>query len=359
MPDIDIYIESSFFTVVSGTRDTYSDFTVGQLENIGLRDTIGDYTVSPEISGTITAYMELYVTYSGGWQDGFTSTAMKYTTVTSGAGMEVCLVDYSIPATTSGLTRTDDFDLEYFTGTTKISGALDARVKFTGGQLYEFADNILGSYWIFASTSGEDDYDADYTAGGHYNPLIPGSPEDQVIISGTGDYDGYFTMGAATNSGTIQEEMELFLAGYPLEFHPDKYTYRFHLAAGLEGDKQGAEWEATVISGSVLDIPLDVYSTAVASGHYNFDLVAGDEDTTSYPFYSEVISGTIGYYFHQVICGVSGTGGYGFDIDLFSLKISNFSLDVDDYTAASGSICVDLTDDVYNVVSSDIVYSYN
>jgi len=364
MPDgtIDIYIESSFFSVASGIGDIYSSFIAGQLENIGQRDIGADYVVLPEISGTITTYHEYFATWSGAVQhDGFTSTAHKYETHPTESGMAVALVDYSIPTTNSGLTRTDDVDLQYFTGLTKISGALDARIKYTGGQLYPSSDNILGTYWIFGDEEIDDDYEAHYTAGGHYDPLIPGPPEDQVINSGIENFTHYFTMGALDYEGTQSQDCELFLAGYPVEFHPDKYTYRFHMLNGLEKDRQAAEWEATVISGSVIDIPLDIESTATTSGFYYFDGVCGHTsfsgidfpvDLVSYSFEGEVVSGTIGYYYYEAISGVSGTNGWTFDVDLLSLKISNFSLDIEEYASASGTICVDLTDDVHNVVTS-------
>ena len=354
MPDssIDIYIDSSFFSAVSGTQDIYTTFIAGLADNIGLRDTPVIYSVPASIGGILDAPVEVFITYSGAFQSGHKSTSTRYQVDTSISGMEVALVDYSIPVTTSGLTRADDVSMEYLTGSTKISGALDARTKFTAGQLYSYSTNLLGHYWIFAADAVEDDYEADYTAGGYYDPLIPGPPEDQVIISGTLDFRQYFTVGAATNSGTIQEEMEVYFAGYPMEFYPEKYTYRFHLVAGTEGSKQAAEWEATVISGSVLDIPFDVLSTATASGHYNSESACGLVDLMSYAGEVETISGTMSYYLGETICGVSGTGGYGFDVDLLSLKISNFSLDIDEYTFASGTICVDVTDDVHSVVTS-------
>jgi len=260
MPDtgIDIYIESSFFSVVSGTQDVYTSFIAGLAENIGLRDTVAYYQAVPSISGAIGFPVEVYTSYSGAFQDGYISTVQRYTTAPTESGIVVALIDYAIPANVSGLARTEDVDLEYFTGLTIISGAIDSRFKFTAGQLYESSDNILGTYWIFASASGTNDYEVNYTAGGEYDPLIPGPPIDQVVTSGTNDFRHYFTTALASNSGTIQEECELFLAGYPMEFHPYNYTYRFDLVAGDEGSKQAAEWEAIVISGSVLDIPLDV-----------------------------------------------------------------------------------------------------
>ena len=365
MPDgtIDIYIESSFFTAASGVEDVYAAFWAGQLENIGQRETVVDYILTPEISGSVSRDVEYFATWSGAVQhDGYVSTLHKYEAEPTESGVLVSLVDYSVPLTTSGLARTEEVELEYFTGITKISGSVGFKMNFIPGILYDYSDNILATYWIFGDEVIAYDYEADYTAGGHYDPLIPGPPEDQVITSGTDDFRHYFTMGDDTSSGVQAQDCELFLAGYPMEFHPSKYTYRFHLAAGLEGDKQAAEWEATSISGAVIDVPLDVASTATASGYYNFDGVCGHTsfsgidfpvDLVAYSVESEVVSGTIGYYFHDEVSGVSGTEGYTFDVNLFSLKISNFSLDIDEYSFASGTICVDLTDDVHNVSTSD------
>jgi len=363
MPDgnIDIFIESSFFAVASGTVDIPTSFWAGQLESIGQRDIVTDYALSESIPASINADAEAFITYSGAFQSGYTNVLVDHKTSTSTSGVEVALVDYAIPASTSGLTRTEDAELEYFTGYTQISGLRDVRSKFIAGETFIYARNILGTYHIFGGDVVERDYATNYTAGGYYTPSIPGPPEDQVINFMATDFYQYFTAGAATISATIQQDCELFLAGYPMEFKPQQYTYRFHIATGDEGDTPGADWEATVISGSVLDIPLDMYSTATTSGYYNADAVCGKTsysgidfpvDLVSYSGEVETVSGTISYFYKEVICAVSGTRGYTFDIGLLSLKISNFSLEEDGYSVSSGTICVDITDDVYNVVTS-------
>lgn len=365
MPDgtIDIYIESSFFTVASGTKDIYSAFTAGELDKIGLRDIGTDYVTLAGISGTIDAGAEYFATWSGAVKhDGYTSTTHQYTIDPTESGMAVALVDYAIPASTSGQVDEIDVNLEYFPALTKVSGTFDARHKFVAGRLKDTSWNILQAYRTNPEASGIFIYEGHYTAGGHYDPLIPGPPEDQVISSGLEDITQYAEFKFHDVDGVTQQYCNLTLAGYPMEFYPEEYTYRFHLAIGLEADKQGAEWEATAISGAVIDIPLDVESTATASGYYNFDGVCGHTsysgidfptDLVSYSFESEVVSGTVGYYFHEAICGTSGTGGYTFDVELLSLKIANFSLDIDDYSFASGTICVDITDDIHNVSTAD------
>jgi hypothetical protein len=67
---------------------------------------------------------------------------------------------------------------------------------------------------------------------------------------------------------------------------------------------------------------------------------------------SEVVSGTIDHHYLQVISTDEGTNKYNFDVELFPIKISNFSIDIDNYSTATGTICVDITDDVYNIVPS-------
>lgn len=335
---IDIYIDSSFFSVASDTEDIYTHFTAAEADNIGQRDMPVDYFVAAAISGTLDTLAEVFITNSGVVQAGYVSTSTRYQAATSISGLEVALVDYAIPITSSGLTSIEDVDLEYFTGIAAISGALDSNINFIGGQSYDFSTNILSTYWTFEGEILNDDYEVDYTAGSS--------------TSGTNNTTSYFTAGAATNSGAIGVDHEVFFPGFPIDFDPDSYTYRFHLVAGLEGTNQAANWEATVISGAILDIPFDVYSTATTSGYYKYEAICGLVDLVSYSFDSEVVSGTISYFNGESICGVSGTQGYGFDVDLFSLKISNFSLDIDEYTDASGTICVDITDDVHNVVTS-------
>jgi hypothetical protein len=357
MPEssIDIYVDTSFFdfdSTYSGSENVTAVYKTVDAGNIGQRDTPVDYVVPSVTSGVADSPVEFFLTYSGMLNEAYLNMSNKYEVSTAISGVEVALLSYSIPTTTSGLSRADDTELKYFTGVAPISGFLDTNIGFIGGQLYPFSEDIYTNYWLFLEDTVYYDYDGFYTAGGHYDPLIPGPPENQVIISGTDDYAQYFTMGSLLTDGTVQAYLEIFLSGYPFMFKPEDYTYRFHSVAGLESDKQGPLFEAAVISGGMSYTPFDVYSTTTGSGYYNVDTVCGLVDLASYAFDLETITGTIGYYFSDVVCGTVGTTGYGFDIDLLSLKISNFSLDIDEYTEASGTICVDITDDIYNVVTS-------
>lgn len=343
---INVYIDSSFFPSASGIQDGPVSFIAGLADNIGLRDTVVNYLSPTTNSVGSDVTVGIYLTHSGAFQDSYENVATQFQTRTSMSGFEDVSINYFLPATISGLLGTRYFDLKYFTGFTKIPGYSDANLEFTAGNLYAYSTNILGNYWARESEDTTNDYD------GHYTARTPRIAVDNLF--------SYFTLGTL-GPGTTPQDCEVSFAGYPIEFHPSNYAYKFHLLSGVSGTKQGSEWESTVISGAIYDIPWDVYSTVTASGHYNFDVVNGKVSFSgidfpvslvSYSFDSEMALGVVSYYYKDVVCGASGTKGYNFDIDLLSLKISNFSLDIDEYTHAASTVCVDITDDVHNVVTS-------
>lgn len=339
MPDdtINIYFESSFFTAASGSEPVTIAFTTKEADSIGLRDMPIVAQFQPPSSGTESIEVDLFSPTS---TSGFDDVVLAYETDTVISGTEVCLVDYATPTTASGTPNEIDKEFKYFTGYPPISGTRDVRTAYIAGDDYASSTNISHSYWGWYSTSTVLDRITNYTAG------TPGS--------GTTDARSYFTASqpSAMSSGVQQVYNELTLAGYPIEFHPNNYTYRFDLVTGIEGDTQGPKLEATVISGAFIGTPFNLVAGATASGYVKHDIVCGLVDLTSYSFDSQVISGTISYYYHDMVCGASGTQGYGFDVDLLSLKISNFSLEIDEYDYASSAVCVDVTDDVHNVVTS-------
>jgi hypothetical protein len=347
---------------------------VEESDNIGRRDTPVHYSTSePEypggVSGTSPQNLEIYITPSGAAVEPDPGVKPKYMPVAirsflepSVSGMEVALVDYATPTEVSGSPDTSDAELAYFTGLTRVSGAVTEYLTFIGGEQRPDFKFLLAGYRFWEEEAIAIDYGAFYTAGGYYTPTIPGPPEDQVLKYAPNENKeteipsefimATETVSGTTTSGVLQQNLECSFTGSPMVFHPDKYTYKFHVATGDEGDVQGPRWETIVISGSVLDIPMDMYSTISESQYYNSESNAGVVELVSYNSEVETVSGTFGYYYKEVICAVSGTGGYTFDVDLFPLKISNFSLDIDEFLPASGTICVDVTDDIYNVVTS-------
>jgi hypothetical protein len=287
--------------------------------------------------------------------NGFKSTAITYqhTNTTTMSGVLTSLVEYGIPVSVSGLSDDLDVDLNYFviTDADKLPGHHRTYIDTVMGEAYTVSDNIFTQYWFFAPTSGTFDYYTLYTAGGDYDPT---DPFDYVIISGTVDFPTHFSSGnpSALISGSVRAFIDSFFAGYVYYFKPDELSYKFNTTCGLETTINWYEFESTIILGGVIPINYDLYSTVVASNYINTDSVCGVVDKTFYFVESTVISGGFDYQNWDAYCGVVNTNGFNFDVDLFSLKISNFSLDEGEYSSATGTICVDVTDDIYNVVKS-------
>jgi len=348
MPDdtINIYAESSFTAATSGSEDAYVNFLTRVDDNIGRSSNPAELELITSISGQSSFTVEYQAIVSG--TGDFTSTALAFELDTLSSGVLVALTEYSTP-TNSGTPSYRNNYAEYFTGFSRTSGTQDPRVDATMGDDYLVSENMLHSYWTFAADNTTRNYLTLYTAGNDYDPTDP----DDVVTSGTHDSDTYFTMGTLSgHTGTIIEYVDLTLAGYVFHFYPYDLSYNFDAVAGQEDVAGPHELEATVISGALDKINFDLYSSTVASGSLNSDAYCGLVDLVSYGAEAQTISGTISYHFSNIYCGTQHTQGFNFDVQLLSLKISNFSLAVGEYVNSTGTICVDITDDVYNVVTS-------
>jgi len=271
------------------------------------------------------------------------------------SGIITSLFEYSLTSSVSG---TSYVDLSYFARIVAVSGTQNARFDSIIGEPYVYSDNILHQYWIFSSVSGSLNYDTLYTAGSDYDPT---DPFDYVIISGTADYPTKFNMGTLISGGSVRAFIDSRFSGYVYYFKPDELSYNFDSVCGLEIIKHVSDFESTVISGEVLPINYDLYSTTAVSGMINdIDVTCGLVALIFYDFDTEVIQGRIGCQDYDAYCCTANIiSGFSFDVDLLSLKILNFSLIEEEYTAASGTICVDITDDIYNVVTSGTYFIIN
>jgi len=346
---INIYFNSTFFDLdncYDGLNDAYVDYSVEEDDNIGERN----IPMSSIFSSTSDVFISFPIEYDVSvTSSGFYSTAFTYQRNTMVSWVLTSLVEYSLPATISGLSSIAPVDLDFFINYI-TEGHGNARIDSVIGDLFVYSDNILNQYWIFSSVSGSKNYDALYTAGGDYDPT---DPLDYVIISGTNDYPTHFFSGTLISGAGVRAFIDSRFSGWVYHFKPDELSYKFDSVCGTEVIDHPCDFDSVVINGGLLPVDYDVYSTVVASGLINdIDICCGLVDLVSYGLESETISGTISYQDYDVYCGDVGVRGFSFDVDLLSLKISNFSLAEGEYSAASGTICVDVTDDVYNVVTS-------
>jgi len=361
MPDtsIDIFIDSSFLTTKSGAPDIDADVSFIGADSIGLRSIIVEYEFyEPEVLSD-NVIVEVYTSISGALISG-TNTIGCVTSFGTApfvpvlSGTSDVYFNYRTATISGGFQGIEDTDFSYFvTSSGSYRDTSKAvRVLYTVGRDTIVTYSIVNDYLIALPKLADTSSEVDYIAGGYYNPLISGSPIDQFITYEKDDIRQFFTMGQIVGSTIGDVDNEVFFAGYPMTFSPEKYTYRFHLVSGDEGTTDSYDWEMAVISGTVNNIDFDFVSGISGTNYFKLDSICGVSGIEYVDFESEMVSGGIGYFYKDLVCGASGTQGYGFDIDLFSLKISNFSLAEEGYSAASGTICVDVTDDVYNVVTS-------
>ena len=111
------------------------------------------------------------------------------------------------------------------------------------------------------------------------------------------------------------------------------------------GYKFGYDFDITTISGNVNVNYLDAYSCALNLNAISGDIFCSLLDLSS--FYSDVLTtpGVVTYIGADSFSSYHRQDSFSFNVDLYSLKIDNFSLDVGEYTYASGCISFDVVDD--------------
>lgn len=357
---IDIFIDWSYFSTVSGASDVNVNSFFKPDDNIGLRDLLTEYNTVSGSPALEYIDAEFFMTTSGVVSSGIGDAVLTYELQNVISGSSDINLTYSLPTYISGgIDESLSVDLEYSPGRFAVNTSTFIRGFYTAGRPTSASFSFPTYFRSAVPDTDLIDNLTDYIAGGYYDSLIPGDPLDQVTNSGIFDARSYFTAGALNSSGTLNPTHEVFFPGYPMEFNPDKYTYRFDSICGVSGTQGPYPWDLNVILGAVQNIPFNMLSTVSGLEYVNVDSICGVSGTEYLIFESQTTLGTISHYIYDAVCGVSGTTGFSFDVDLLSLKISNFSLDVEEYGLASGSMCVDVTDDVHSVVTSGTYFIIN
>jgi hypothetical protein len=335
---IDIYIHSSFATTVSGispgAQDVKIDYPVLRADSLGEGNIPTYYTVVAGISGT-QSIDTLFTVFSGTTGSGFTSTAHESTfkTISSGV-LPTCLVDYAIPVTSSGLTRYIDTVNYYNTGQYKIPGFQTTKYEYVSGRSYAYFTSTLLNFRVANRIDTSYDYDSNYT-----------SPSGNFEVIDIKTYSTF--SGSLITGGGINAFIDSFFAGYVFHHSP------FQIICGLHGNSFGSDFEVENISGHILPVPIQITTGLEDYGLVSdVDVYAGIVNEPEVDFDVETVDGRIAYLDFELFSGVSGTNNLRFDVDLLSLKISDLSLDEGEYINADGTLCVDVTDDIYSVVTN-------
>ncbi len=335
---INLYIDSTFSTTSDGGEDVSAELTLADADVIGSYNMPVVYTTS----ASTPAMQLLNVAYTTSSSiSGTAEQDVEYYVNTLASGVYTSLVDYSIGITISGsLDKIIDCFLAGDTGISGVPGvtlgAQNAVIDYIVGENFEgLSDiNISTSFWRWPSISGSDNIPTQYT----YLMGINTGIERTV----------YITMAsmATMNSGTQSGYVDVEFAGWV------NYPLTSDLFCTLQSLNKSVLTDTTTISGVVQDFILDVFSGVVASGTLNSDLYCCLSDFAGINTDLNTVLGIVNDFNCDLYSSVYASGTLTCDIDLLSLKISNFQPEMDEYVLGNGYISVDITDDIYNVLTS-------
>ncbi len=341
MPDSanDIYVDLTFSAPADGSEDVTSELTLAEADVIGAYNMPVVYTTTDYNS--YAGVINFEYTVGSGVSLGLSITTDYFSTgSTTTSGIYVSLVDYD-----SGSTLASGSENEYvecfLAGETGISGVFgygdrtrNVLVDYViGKESRTRVSSVLVEFWKWVSSSGIKDLTTEY-----YRP-----PPITVAINRTAD----ITFGSASTvySGSKDTYVDLTFAGmvnFPLD--SDVFCTSESLEKYIITD-------LTTISGAVVKYITDIFSATVTSGALDFDLFCCLVDYGYVSSELTVISGAVNRIDSDLFSCARIISSIGCDIDLLSLKISNFIPSVDEYVNADGRISVDVTDDVYNVLT--------
>jgi hypothetical protein len=332
-----IYVDASFLAPRDGSTDADVKLTLADADVIGAYNMAVDYETTAAGTG-ILYYTVKYFKTLGLTSGTINKSVDIFVASVTMSGFEVCLVDYSVgDGTTSGTGYTDiDCFLagEYYGVPVVTSGYRVITTEYVSGKMFTgYKDrNVAMEYWTSVALPGTDDLEVYY----RYFP-----PKNTAINKTT---DVSFGSLISMTSGSVRADVDLTFAGwvnYPL------YSDIFCTASSVNY----IDSDLTVISGGMDYYPFDVSSGAVVSGTIISDVYCCLLDYASIDHELTVISGTIDKLDFDLWCGLDLFSALSFDIDLLSVKISNFQPAEGEYNFSSDGISVDLTDDIYNVLT--------
>lgn len=341
MPDdrSDIYLDLSFFEDSDASEDSRVDFQAFPADSIGQRTIKVEFTTK-ETTGTATDIDLEYITAAA---SAYTEdVSLEYTTVED---LTIDSSDYDVSFSTG---ESNDLAIDltsYYRFFTTTSGAFDKKVAFISGKEYLASLSTSVGFTRSQTLSGIAEYVANYTNfSGDY---IGASP----IPYHEFDFDmiGTVQLAETTASGATDTYLDLFFAGWV------DYVINYDVYSTYETAYIGPTFEATVISGAVNIKYLDLFSTTLTVSGVPFDVYCSLTDFVDVGFEAQTIDGRRSYLEIDAYSTAVGRPAVTFDVDLFSIKITNFSLDEDQYTDASNFISVDILDDTCPISVSGTV----
>jgi len=344
MPDStnNIWIDSTFYDPERTYDDTDVRYTTLIADNIGRYLTPVIYSPSEGINNFSNVQsVSTFQTISGST---LSNVAITYSTASG-------VVYYDGDLQSSLLLYPISFDVNsnitsmYLTGYSAISGAIDMRNNYISGNNYSIIHNIPAYFMNNPSLSGIKNFFSNYTNYTGSNeiddsPIPSYSGSKNVINVYRNIFDTFY-------SSSVNNIVDISFAGW-VDF---PFLISCCSSSGIYSPEIYFEIES--ILGVVTNIETENYSCDCSNNYYISSVYSSITDIMNLPYEATVISGAVSPFTTTMYSSMPLNRGITMNIDLLSLKISNFSIPVGSYITASGIISVDVTDDEYDVSTID------
>lgn len=343
MPDTTskVWIDSSFNDADPASKNAYVEYRPAAADNIGSRSVPIVYKTVEAKPTTLDAKisylqeLEAKIELLNVAQEYFAFVGPKF------EGVYVSLVEFSTGQKDE--VHFKDINIIYSTGYGSISGSLNKRVVYTGGRevlaledvpLWYYNDLTASgslSYWVNYSN-----FSGDVTTSGVLVPFHTSEVDYNLEYGGFNDP----TPGAVNRIITID-----FAGWVDNGLNADVYS-------ALHGFKSHYTLEVSISGGGIGVNYLDLYSADTSTSGVPLDIYCSLVDLASVNAEAATTLGRTNYCRGDVYSTAERNRPLTMDIDLYSIKITNFSLDIDEHTDASGNISVDILDDECPVSTS-------
>ena len=351
MPDTqnNIWIESSFNPASSDEKDVQTELVLAEA------DVVGGYSI-PIIyrvgQHSINEFFNNVIEYIAGITVSDTiHIPIEYfdcENIPTSSGTTTTLIFYSTGATV--ISGTQSLNTLYQTGFTATPGAFDKVVTFVVGKNYPENYNSYVSIWISTQVSGTSSFITNYT---NFSGNLTTSGTPIPFYTLERDYITTYLTGPLQDIGLLPKIVDISFAGWVgFGFNTDIYST-------LSGLGLYSSFDVATISGGMFLQNTDICSTAIIISDIGTDVFCSLLDYIVAVFDVDLGTGRIGYELLDVFSSAENSKGINCDVELLSLKITNFSLAEGQYTEAYNSITVDILDDVCPVSVSGTYFKIN
>lgn len=336
---IDIYVDTSFFAGISGSKSAYIANLFKEADSLGERFMPVKVNFPSPSYSSKNVYFDLTIPNSGTLYIEDKSVPVDFQRSVLSDTVLTSLVEYSGPLVI--VSGTSDYNVDYRAAESSAESVVYNLVDVTVGIPDVLYIVHPVEYVVQSQETTNVNYEIKYTI---TTPNLTTTDLNAVFSS---------SVESALSSGTQNPYVDLTLAGYVF------YHNNFITTCGSPATNH-YNFETTISSGGLDYINFDLLAGVSGTKYIGSDLLCGLVDYTHIGSEATVITGGLGWVESEILSTLVSENSYSFDVSLYPLKISElygeaspgFIFQPESYMYADGKIYVEITDDVYNVTTS-------